>query len=55
MDDFEEMIQSILPEGWDTDGFGADCLLICPCGDLVEQDGECPEGHVSPLRTMGLI
>jgi hypothetical protein len=55
MDDFEAMIQSILPEGWDTDGFGADCLLICPCGDLVEQDGECPEGHVSPLRTMGLI
>jgi len=32
-----------------------DCIIVCPCGDLIEHDGVCPEGHVSPLRELGLI
>lgn len=23
--------------------------VVCPCGDEIELDGECPAGHVSPL------
>lgn len=30
-------------------------MFRCPCGNLVEDDGECPSGHVSPLRRMGMI
>lgn len=40
-----------LPEDWDS----MDDALICPCGDTIELDGECPEGHVSPLRLAGMI
>ena len=29
--------------------------LGCPCGDTIEWDGRCPQGCVSPLRTLGLI
>lgn len=47
--------EDFLPEGWETDGMGMDSLLICPCGITIEQDGRCPNGHVSPLITMGLI
>jgi len=52
-----KMIRDILPDDWDIDSeaFGLDCLLICPCGYTIEQDGRCPEGCVSPLRGMGLI
>lgn len=54
---FVEMLESILPEGWEIDdpSYGSSCLLICPCGDTIEQDGVCPEGHESPLRAMGMI
>lgn len=55
MDDFEELIQELLPAGWSTDGYGIDCLLICPCDITIEQDGRCPNGHTSPLRALGLI
>ncbi len=37
--------------GWEAD----DDLLVCPHGHVIEQDGECPEGCVSPLKEMGLI
>lgn len=52
-----DFILDLLPDGWDTDGdtFGLDFLLICPHGDTIEQDGRCPNGCVSPLRTLGLI
>ena len=30
-------------------------VLECPCGSRVEDDGQCPEGHVSPLKQMGMI
>lgn len=55
MSEWDEMIESLLPEGWSTDGYGIDSLLICPHGHVIEQDGVCPEGCVSPLRTAGLI
>jgi hypothetical protein len=42
-------------EGWEHDGYGYDSNLICPCGDTIELDGECPQGCVSPLIQMGMI
>lgn len=47
----DEMIRELLPDDWEVD----DGLLICPCGNTIEQDGRCPEGCVSPLITMGMI
>ena len=32
-----------------------DSILVCPCGNYIEWDGECPEGHVSPIRAAGFI
>ena len=40
-----------LAEGWESDGD----ILTCPCGHIVEMDGECPEGHTSPFVKHGLI
>jgi hypothetical protein len=51
----DDLIDELLPEGWETDGYGLDSNLICPHGHMIEQDGACFEGCVSPLRTMGLI
>lgn len=48
-------LEDLLPEGWETDGFGLDSCLIAPDGCMIEQDGQCEHGYVSPLRTMGLI
>jgi hypothetical protein len=53
--DWDEVLEGLLPEGWQTDGYGLDSCLICPHGHLIEMDGQCPEGCESPLRTMGLI
>lgn len=47
----EDFLKAHAPE-WGTDGLGT---LICPCGNRVEDDGKCPNGHISPLREMGLI
>jgi hypothetical protein len=55
VDDYEDLLESILPEGWETDGYGLDSCLICPHGYTIEQDGRCPEGCVSPLRELGMI
>lgn len=30
-------------------------VLVCPCGHKVEDDGECPNGHESPLLQECLI
>ena len=49
---YDEILDGILPEGWDHDG---DDVLICPHGHRIELDGKCPEGCVSPLRLMGMI
>lgn len=52
---FDDLLNDILPEGWETDGDGIDGSLTCPHGHLIELDGECPEGCRSPLLAMGLI
>lgn len=52
-DDFlEELLEGT---GWSTDGFGLDSILICKCGNRIEQDGSCPVCGPSPLRAAGLI
>lgn len=57
MDEFAEMLAESLPEGWELyePEMGIESLLEAPDGCVIEQDGRCPHGHISPLRTMGLI
>lgn len=38
--------------GWTVDPDGT---IRCPCGRRIEDDGECPDGHVSPMRSAGII
>lgn len=45
-------LTSLLPPDWDAED---DTTLVCPCGHVIELDGRCPNGHVSPLRENGLI
>jgi hypothetical protein len=45
--------EHILPDGWQQSADGV--VLICPHGHRIAQDGECPDGCVSPLREQGLI
>ena len=45
-------MEELLPEGWYVEN---DAVLVCPHGYMIEYDGECPEGCVSPIRVMGLI
>jgi hypothetical protein len=52
--DIDELLQEIAPN-WSTDGFGLDANLIAPDGCMIEQDGRCPHGFVSPLRELGMI
>lgn len=56
MNEFIELVQSILPEGWsiEDESMGMDLLLICPHDAVIEADGRCPEGCVSPLVKAGL-
>lgn len=54
----EEVLEAIgaTEAGWSTEGgYGDEDNLICPHGHLIEQDGQCHEGCISPLRTAGLI
>ena len=45
-----------LPPGWEYTEPESSCtLLICPCGEVIEQDGSCANGHDSPWLEMGLI
>lgn len=51
-----DFLVEMLPEGWELDeSYGLDFTLICPHGDVIEQDGRCPDGCVSPMITLGLI
>jgi len=43
----EEIIATC--DGWETDGYGDSSCLVCPHGHVIEQDGECPDGCISPL------
>jgi hypothetical protein len=54
-EEFEEMLMDLLPDGWETDGYGIDSCLVCPHGNMIEQDGVGHCGCVSPLRENGLI
>lgn len=47
----DDLIAEVLPSGWDVDNE----LLICPHDHVIELDGNCPDGCVSPLRSQGLI
>ena len=48
-------LEDILPEDWTTDGYGMSSNLVCPHGHVIEQDGNCPDGCISPLKQMGMI
>lgn len=48
----EQMLKEMGYTEWSVDHMG---MLVCPCGRKVEDDGECPNGHVSPLRENALI
>lgn len=45
-------VDGLLPLGW---SYNDDTALECPCGHVIEPDGECPDGCVSPLVEAGLI
>ena len=47
----EQGLNRQLPLGWEYIDGG----LTCPCGDVIELDGACSGGHVSPLMKRGLI
>lgn len=55
--DVEAILRVILPDGWshDAEEFRLAFSLFCPHGHEIEQDGECPDGCVSPLRDQGWI
>lgn len=46
-------LEDILPDEWYRD-VRTGCL-VCPHDYMIEMDGRCPEGCVSPLREKGLI
>lgn len=46
-----EFLDEIGADEWEATPMGD---LICPCGDTIELDGRCPEGHESPLMEMGV-
>jgi hypothetical protein len=53
---YEIAIKSFLPKGWEYEtGYGSSGLLTCPHGYQIEQDGQCPEGCISPLVRFGFI
>jgi hypothetical protein len=56
-EDILAQLLTLLPDGWtiDAEVYGLDFLLICPHGFTIEQDGQCHQGCVSPLRELGLI
>lgn len=57
MDEWVEFVEANMPEGWSLyePDMGMESLLECPHGNVIEQDGRCPSGCVSPLRAMGLV
>ena len=57
MSENAEILEELLPEGWELEdpSMGADSLLVCPHSHVIELDGRCPDGCVSPVRALGLI
>ncbi len=56
-EDLFDFMQSLLPDGWELSepDMGIESLLEAPDGCVIEQDGTCPHGYVSPLRELGLV
>jgi hypothetical protein len=50
---FMEIPEGILPDDWEEAQNVSG--LVCPCGYTIELDGNCPNGHESPLKKQGLI
>ena len=48
----DDVLDAIGADDWEADGNDA---LVCPCGSVIELDGRCPDGCVSPLVRAGLI
>lgn len=57
MNEFVEYLEGILPADWEVydPEMGSSCLLLCPHGTVIEQDGHCPEGCESPMLSLGMI
>jgi hypothetical protein len=57
MEIFIELVEMILPPGWAIYGpkMALDVLLKCPHGHIIEHDGRCLEGCVSPSLKAGLV
>lgn len=53
--DIEELLEALGADDWSTDGYGLDSCLIAPDGCMIEQDGRCAHGHVSPMVAAGLL
>jgi hypothetical protein len=56
-EDMFEYLAGLLPDGWELcePDMGIESLLEAPDGCVIEQDGRCPHGYVSPLRELGLV
>jgi hypothetical protein len=56
-EDMFEYLAGLLPEGWEfyEPDMGMESLLEAPDGCVIEQDGKCVHGYVSPLRELGII
>jgi hypothetical protein len=58
MDEWVEFVESLFGDsGWSLyePDMGMESLLEAPDGCVIEQDGKCSHGYVSPLRLEGLI
>lgn len=51
-EEFLSMFSHYRDKGWNATRLGD---FNCPCGRNIEQDGECPNGHTSPMRQEGMI
>ena len=48
---FEDQLAELIePAGWEVQDSS---VILCPDGNPVELDGECPDGHVSPATSQG--
>jgi hypothetical protein len=57
MNGFAEMIEQMLSPGWEVydPQSGSDCPAESPHGYLVDENGGCPAGRVSPQSGLGAI
>lgn len=48
----EAALKQLGADDWSVTTHG---MLMCPCGYTIEDDGSCPEGCESPLKSAGMI